>query len=213
MLFLFIYFGKNRRSGYGYARALYGSLGVGPLWTWARIVDDLTGFQDWFEANVDTFVATVGGYGNHRKYESLTQVGEVVTSYIHWVGDPPQHRPLFDQALTNAGNDPERAFAALYRSMQAVYRFGRIARFDYLNMAGKLGLADIQPDKAYFQNSSGPRQGAVLLFTPDNAKTPAKQLECKAAQLRDYLAVPFDVIEDALCNWQKSPDRFTPFRG
>jgi hypothetical protein len=213
MLFLFIHFGKHRRSGYGYARALYGSLGNGHAWTWTRIVDDLPGFQSWLDVNADALAATIGGYGNHRKYESITHLGDVVASYVRWVGTPPLHRPLFDQALVDAGNDPELAFAALYKSMRAVHRFGRIARFDYLSMAGKLGLADIQPDKAYFQDSSGPRRGAVLLFTPHDANTPASKLEEHAAQLRDYLAVPADVIEDALCNWQKTPDRFTPFRG
>lgn len=213
MLFLFIHFGKNRQVGYRYARALYGSLGVGPAWTWAQVVDNILGLQSWLDANAAALAATIGGYSNHRKYESLTQIGDVVDSYVRWVGDPPLHRPLFDQALADAGNDPEVAFAALYKSMRAVHRFGRIARFDYLSMAGKLGLADIQPDKAYFQDSSGPRRGAALLFTPHDAKTPAKQLERQAAGLRDYLAVPFDVIEDALCNWQKSPDRFMPFRG
>jgi hypothetical protein len=31
--------------------------------------------------------------------------------------------------------------------------------------------------------------------------------------LREELDVGFDVIEDALCNWQKSPAEFKPFRG
>jgi Alpha-glutamyl/putrescinyl thymine pyrophosphorylase clade 3 len=38
-------------------------------------------------------------------------------------------------------------------------------------------------------------------------------LEDSAAALGHCLDVTFDVLEDALCNWQKSPARFKPFRG
>ena len=38
-------------------------------------------------------------------------------------------------------------------------------------------------------------------------------LEAALTPLRAELNVGFDVLEDALCNWQKSPDEFKPFRG
>ncbi len=213
MLFLFIHFGKHRRTGYGYARAIYGGLGEGAPWTWARISSDLPGFRRWLQARAAIISSMAGAFGNHRKYESLSGVGEVVASYVQWVGNPPLHQVLFDRILGDGANDPEIAFATLFKSMIAVHRFGRIARFDYLSMAGKIGLVDIRPDKAYLQGSSGPRKGAAMLFTPHDLSTSCSELERHVAVLRDYLDVPFDVIEDALCNWQKSPDNFRPFRG
>ena len=33
------------------------------------------------------------------------------------------------------------------------------------------------------------------------------------AKIEDSLGVGYDVLEDALCNWQKSPSVFMPFRG
>jgi len=219
MLFLFVHFGKNLRSDYAYARAVYGALGTGPQWTWQRVATDLAGFRSWLHEHGDEVKRTGGGFGNHRKYESLDAwsgagTGAVVASYVAWVGDPPAHRRLFDDAVGAARSDPERAFHFLYGSMRKVHRFGRIGCFDYLSMAGKVGLADIQPGMAYFQDSSGPRKGAQLLFEPGAEKRlPSKTLEARAATFRGYLDVPFDVIEDALCNWQKSPTVFRPFRG
>lgn len=212
MLFLFVHFGKSRRRGYEYARAFYGRLGGQP-WTWTEVTENLSSLQTWLDNHTEDIKLTGGGFGNHRKREGVGGIGAVVASYVDWVGSPPVHRSRIDSLVTSAGNDPCRAFALLYDSMRAIYRFGRIACFDYLAMAGKLGLADVHPDKAYFQGSSGPRKGAALLFRGADVPTPATALEAEAAKLRDYLNQPFDVIEDALCNWQKSPDRFKPFRG
>lgn len=93
--------------------------------------------------------------------------------------------------------------------MRAVARFGRTARFDYLTMLGKLGLAAIEPAFAYLENSTGPIRGARLLFGADEtAAIPERWL----VELDAKLSVGMQVLEDALCNWQKSPARFVPFR-
>jgi len=48
--------------------------------------------------------------------------------------------------------------------MNDVERFGRTAKFDYLTMVGKLGLAAIEPGSTYMQGATGPLKGARLLF-------------------------------------------------
>ena len=93
--------------------------------------------------------------------------------------------------------------------MTAVKRFGRTARFDYLTMIGKLGLGNIQPGSAYLLESTGPLKGARLLFGPATRAT----LETLTVQLGNRLDVGMQVMEDSLCNWQKSPGIFKPFRG
>ena len=60
------------------------------------------------------------------------------------------------------------------------------------------------------QGSTGPLKGARLLFG-ENATSAA--LDPRLVELGAELGVGMQVIEDALCNWQKSPDRFVPFRG
>jgi hypothetical protein len=220
LIFLLTHFGKHRRARWRYVREVYGALGARAQWTWERVTADVDAFRQWLDANQLRLndPAQPHGFGNHRKYESLAGwteagTGSVVASYVAWVGEPPHHRIRFDE-VTGSQTGAAAAFDALYRSMQAVHRFGRLARFDYLSMVGKIGLADICPGRAYLRNSTGPLKGARLLFqaTRQADMSPA-MLEQHAATLRDYLGVTFDVLEDALCNWQKEPSEFSRFRG
>ena len=81
-------------------------------------------------------------------------------------------------------------------------------------MLGKLGLANIEPARPYLNSATGPLFGALLLFTGTTAKSvkPA-ELEKWVIELDETLNVGMQVLEDSLCNWQKSPDRFVSFRG
>lgn len=81
-------------------------------------------------------------------------------------------------------------------------------------MLGKLGLAAIEPDSTYMTGSSGPISGARLLFAGDaKAQLPAGNLDQWLVDLDARLGVGMQVLEDALCNWQKSPSEFKAFRG
>ncbi len=221
LVFLRTHFGRHRRAGWRYVREIYGALSSGEPWTWRRVTADVNGFRNWVDAYQPHSVkpAIPHGFGNHRKYESLAGwtdagTGSVVASYIDWVGDPPQHEYRFRAALAEAESDPQGAFDILYRSMNVIRRFGRLARFDYLSLIGKIGLASVHPGKAYLQGSTGPLRGAQLLFQPpEEPNLTVAAFEDRTATLRAHLGVTFDVIEDALCNWQKSPDQFRPFRG
>jgi Alpha-glutamyl/putrescinyl thymine pyrophosphorylase clade 3 len=98
--------------------------------------------------------------------------------------------------------------------MSEVKRFGRLAKFEYLTMLGKLGLAPLESPSAYLNGATGPLQGARLLFAGDrHAKLSAKTLDSYLIKLDEHVQVGMQVLEDALCNWQKSPDKFRPFRG
>lgn len=89
-----------------------------------------------------------------------------------------------------------------------------MAKFDYLAMLGKLGLADIEPTSTYVRESTGPLLGARLLFRGDREnKADDKQLDGWLVELGGDLGVGQQVIEDAICNWQKSPAKFLAFRG
>jgi hypothetical protein len=100
--------------------------------------------------------------------------------------------------------------------MDSVVSFGRTARFDYLAMVGKLGLGAIEPGSAYIRESTGPLLGAKLLFKNNRQATVrGAVLDDWLVELDAKLGVEFglQVLEDSLCNWQKNPDRFVPFRG
>ena len=220
MLFLFVHFGRHRAAGWRYAASVYGRLGSGGRWDWASVSSDVTGFRNWLDANAARVRGTgPHGFGNHRKYESLsgwsnTGTGAAVASYVDWVGPTSTHLPKFEAARTFASGDSSAAYDTLFQSMSSVRRFGRTARFDYLSMTGKLGLADVSPGRAYLVGSTGPLRGARLLFgSSGDREYSAQALDERLIELNEYLAMGFDVLEDALCNWQKSPALFRPFRG
>jgi hypothetical protein len=217
LVFLFVHFGKHAKAGWRYAREVYGRLGDGGRWDWATTSVDPAAFRAWLDAHQGELMraGVPRGFGNHRKYESLDAytengTGATIESYVTWVRPSRTHREMMERACLQAAGDPGQAFDNLYQSMEAVKRFGRTARFDYLTMIGKLGLARIEPPSTYMQGSTGPVRGAGLLFGVDAS---AAVLDGRLVQLNAELGVGMQVLEDALCNWQKSPARFIPFRG
>ena len=146
-------------------------LGGTDRWDWDRVSGEPAGFRAWLAANQNTLKSDgiVRRFGNHRKYQSLEDhkpngTGAAVQSYVAWVDPARTHDELFRDALAAASGDGRQAFATLYRSMTAVVSFGRTAKFDYLTMIGKLGLAPIEPDSTYMIGATGPLDGARLLF-------------------------------------------------
>jgi hypothetical protein len=217
LVFLFVHFGRNPRAGWRYAREIYGGLGQGTRWDWVHVRNNPDGFREWLNDHQDDLKrkGVPRGFGNHRKYESLNAyssngTGAAVESYVAWVAPPRTHLELMHQACGEANGDPRRAFDILYRSMKVVARFGRTARFDYLTMIGKLKLAPIEPGSTYMQGATGPLDGARMLF---GSRKNAQTLDAWLVDLDAQLNVGMQVLEDALCNWQKSPSKFRPFRG
>ena len=99
--------------------------------------------------------------------------------------------------------------------MDKVKQFGRLGKFDFLTTIAKLNLAPITPGKAYFYGATGPSVGANLLFTGNKSGTlNHRQLENKVAKLAAFFGHPFimQIIEDSLCNWQKSPSQYVQFK-
>ena len=220
LVFLFVHFGKHARGGWRYLKDVYGSLGKGPLWTWSRISGDPRMFREWLAENVSEIKGNScpGGFGNHRKYQSLDACGEfgtgsAIESYVKWIGQSISQQDLFMHFCAQASGDSHEAFELLYRSMNSVASFGRTAKFDYLAMIGKLDLAPIEPGAAYLSGSTGPIKGAKLLYCETTiAKISSKKLDGWLQDLNASLQVGMQPLEDALCNWQKSPEEFKAFR-
>ena len=120
------------------------------------------------------------------------------------------------QLIEQAGQpdqDPYATFDALYEQMD-VPRFGRTAKFDFLTMVSKVGLASIEPQHPYLIGATGPQRGAKLLVANDpTAPIEVAILSDVVVRLGRALSVGMQVMEDALCNWQKSQFAYAPFRG
>ena len=220
LVFLFVHFGKHAKGGWRYLKETYGSLGIGNNWTWNRTSANPADFRAWLDANLAEIKrhGVPGGFGNHRKYQSLDAyskngTGSAVETYVAWIDPPQTHQELFTNYCKEALDDPRQAFHLLFRSMNDVVSFGRTAKLDYLAMVGKLGLAPIEPKSTYMQGSTGPSTGARLLFCGNVQSIGSNiQFDQWLQELDKLLKVGMQVLEDALCNWQKSPEVFKPFR-
>ena len=218
LVFLFVHFGRNAHGGgWRYAREVYGALGGAERWHWETTSANPEGFRAWLNANQNELRrdGVPGGFGNHRKRQSLDALhphgtGSAFVTYVNWVGPARGHQELIRQALQEANGNPRTAFQGLYESMADVASFGRLAKFDYLTMLGKLGLAQIEPGSPYLVNGGAPLRGARLLF--GNGGSVRDQNDW-TVQLGDHLGLGMQVMEDSLCNWQKNPDQFVRFRG
>lgn len=221
LTFLGVQFGKHMTDGWALCRAVYGRLDAGPTSTWAASSADVNDLCTWIEAHAEQI--KVGPprrrFGNHRKYESLATTGNrgtptTIRTYVDWVGSAGGHSSLLNNATSVAAGDKYKAFDALYRAMDKVASFGRLAKFDYLSMLGKLGAAPIAAGSTYVRDSTGPLKGASLLFGGSSSSPPAASvMDVWLRELAEDLGVTMQDMEDAVCNWQKSPHKYTAFRG
>src|SRR5690606_32849619 len=120
-----------------------------------------------------------------------------VADYLAWIG-PAGHEAFFANAVRAAGNNPHTIFDHLYATL-SVNSFGRLAKFDYLSLIGRYGLAPIAAGSAYLEGATGPGRGVRLLFdgNPMSA-TSNLTLQGKLDDLDAQLNVGMEVMEDAL---------------
>lgn len=221
LVFLATHFGKHGVDGWRLARDIYGKLGQSSLWNWATISANPNDFKVWLTANevalTDRSVSR--RFSNHRKYESLRAtsnkgIAAVFASYVTWVAPPRTHNDIIRQTHKVVGQHPETVFETLYHSMNSVQRFGRLGKFDFLTMLGKLGIAPIEPGSTFLTGATGPLAGARLLFGGwTDASLSARALDVKLIDFSRKTGLGMQVLEDSLCNWQKSPDVYISFRG
>ncbi len=180
-------------------------------WSWERVVNSFDEFSRWvskFHQELGS-LRSCAGFGNHRKYESLGRVSRAARSYIKWVEGHGGHAVL----LAPASGDGQ-TFEELYLSLGEVVSFGRTGRFDYLVLLARVGLLNDWPRRPYLRGATGPLKGARLLVAGDPCcDLRIDDLESVIIDLSVQLKVGCDVLEDAICNWQKSPLRLVRFRG
>jgi hypothetical protein len=215
LVFLFVTYGKGKRTGWRLIRDVYGHLGHGGRWDWASVSVNPAAMAAWIVANGEALwpLGTPRPFGAHRQHETIAPSARTVETYAIWIG-MPGHRAKFVAAAAANGANLHRTFDTLYHDMDQVHRYGRLAKFDYLTMLGKLNLAPIEPGSTYMTGATGPVSGARLLFAADRkANLTPRWLDEQLVSLDAYLSVGMQVLEDALCNWQKNPTKFTHFIG
>lgn len=216
LVYLATHFGKHKTDGWNLTEDFYGRFGQGGVWDWASASQDPMAISQWLEAIYPQVTSTGRSrrFGNHRKFETLKPgpkgTGHAVATYIEWVKVHGSHQALIGDVQRRVGQNPKDAFACLYDDLDAVAKLGRLGKFDLLCNLSNLLIAPILADKAYIAQSTGPKAGAQLLF--GNGLSVA-QLETACAELAGHLDVSPQAVEDAICNWQKSPANYIYFRG
>ncbi len=216
LVFLLTHFGKNKYSGWQLVKDVYGQMEQG-VFDWHQAVNNPQALGVWIDQQQTTLKARGGNFGNHRKYQSLdnNHTGRTISSYIEWIGPANLHSVKFLQLEPDNAN-PKLRFNTFYKNMKYVHGFGRTAIFDYLTMLGKLNLVDVEPDSVYMIGATGPFDGGNLLFTGNKEGHLSRiQLNDLLATLDRQLNIPFgmQILEDAICNWQKNPARYVYFNG
>ena len=163
LIFLATHFGQHGRHKWRMLRDVYSGLGVG-TWTWARVSADPQQFRTWLQQNVQNIR---GAFGNHRKYETLNPASNngtatVIESFVQCFAPSPS-RWFAATLVRSVGNDPHVLFDKSYNRL-TIARFGRLAKFDFLALLGRLDLAPISPGSAYLTGATGPLRGARLLI-------------------------------------------------
>ncbi len=216
LVYLATHFGKHKTDGWNLTEDFYGRFEQGGIWDWATASQDPSAIPRWFEDNYPhvTSIGRSRRFGNHRKYETLkpgpTGTGHALATYIEWVLGYGSHQKLITYAQSRVGQNPKDVFAFLYNDLQSVSRLGRLGKFDLLCNLSNLLIAPILADRPYIMGSTGPVDGAKLLFGNDLS---VRELDNECAALATHLDVSPQVIEDALCNWQKSPEKYIYFKG
>lgn len=222
LIFLSTHFGKSIKTKWKLCRDIYSGLGT-KTWTWASITDDFEEFENWFKRETHglSLKSKERQYGNHRKYETLKDnsrrsIPKVFKSYIDFIGKTNSHTARFAEAESLA-KTPEALFELLYSNMNSVTSFGRTAKFDYLTMLRKMDLLNLEPGHLFLSGSTGPIKGCRLLFNNNRGNGDSVAvLNEKLSSLSNILPIGFlrmQVLEDSLCNWQKSPSVYNYFGG
>lgn len=216
LVYLATHCGKHKFDGWNLTEDIYGKFEQGGIWDWQASKNNPDAITEWFN-EIYPEVTSAGRsrrFGNHRKYETLKPgrkgTGHALKSYILWINEYGSHQEMIASAQKDVGQNPQNVFKFMYKELDKVSKMGRLGKFDFLCNLSNLQISPILPDKAYISDATGPLSGAKMLFGGGLNKP---ELETACAALATQLSVSPQVIEDALCNWQKSTQEYIYFRG
>lgn len=200
--FLTTHFGLDAKNTIG---QFYRKFGEG-LWNWESIYENANSIRNWLISNEKGFKPL--RFGNHRKFETKDPnnpngTPAVIQSFVEWVQKTGDGRPYQALCVVSQANTPEERFDRLYRGISLI-RFGRTAKFDFLCLLGNLGILKISPPHCYLDESTGPKGGALLMVEGKIKGRVTANIEEIIRRLWLTLGIPVEVMEDALCNWQKA---------
>jgi hypothetical protein len=206
IIYLATYFGKSNKSHWElFNRACFRQ--DQSLIKFEKIEEDL---DDYFNYLLSFEFFEGCSYSNHRKYIAKKFMGdkglfrsiEYLVNHIH-----------------SYSSDNEMKFHEMYLLSQKIPNFGRLGGFDFTSALVKCRLNVKEPKSMYANHSSGPLQGLKLLLKlTKNNISKASQVQL-SLDLMDWffdnskIFMVGQVLEDAICNWQKNTVKYIRYTG
>lgn len=202
LIFLTTHFGEDAAES---IRNFYGKFGKG-CWDWESVYTDPDAVRKWMVSNEERVKSLK--FGNHRKYRtnnpnSPIGTAAVIRSFVEWVDQKGQGSPYRALLNISQADTPENKFDKAYHEI-SLKQFGRTGKFDFLCLLGNLNILEASPPHCYLVGSTGPKNGALKMLTGKSNGPVTNKIAETIEQLRKHLSVAAEVMEDALCNWQKS---------
>ena len=206
LIYLATYFGKSESSGWNlFLRAAFD--GNNQFILFEKIEADIEKYFRYLES-FDFFENA--NFSNHRKFTKKALDGEkgFFRSMTYLV-----------ENIEDFCNSEKIEFHEMYKMAIEIPNFGRLASFDFTSSSVKCGLKVNEPQSMYASHSTGPLQALGLLLRLCNREvTRQSQIE-----LSNHLVQWFNentdifmvgqVLEDAICNWQKNPRKYIYYKG
>lgn len=158
--------------------------------------------------SIDLFEGTK--FSNHRKYtkKSLNGSKGLINSMNFMI-----------ENMEEFNRKQKITFSEFYKLSHKIPGFGRLASFDFTSTMAKCELNVEQPLSMYANNSTGPLKGLFLLLSVTKNSTShqdqidlSEKLTCWFLN-NSHIFMVAQVLEDAICNWQKSPIHYERYFG
>lgn len=205
-VYLATYFGKSNRSKWTlFNRASYRANGT--LITLEEILENREDYFSYLET-INLFDGT--RFSNHRKYTKKE---------LHGNKGLIQSINYFLDHIDEFSNDDNIEYDIIYKRALNIPNFGRMAAFDFTSSLCKCNLHVNEPTSMYHENSTGPLSALKdLLRLAGKVNSKANQIELGNNLLTWFrgnseIFMVAQVLEDAICNWQKSHRTYQRYFG
>lgn len=206
-IYLATYFGKSDTSNWKlFNNAVFREDGT--LIDLESILENREEYFDYLRS-FDFFKETK--YSNHRKYIAKSLDGDrgVLRSMDYFL----------DNINDFACSDPTD-FHLVYKKSHKIPNFARMGAFDFTSSLCKCNLNIKDPESMYLEGSTGPLKALkdMLKLSGLNKSSKAEQISFGNELLNWFMEnsdieIAAQVIEDAICNWQKSPNHYERYFG
>ncbi|HRH49314.1 MAG TPA: hypothetical protein PLP23_11235 [Panacibacter sp.] len=206
ILYTATYFGKSNKSKWElFNRATFSTNGS------IMLFEDIKKTLEHYFKYLSSFDFFDGcEYSNHRKFTAKRLTGDkgVFQSMEYLVKNIDQYSV-----------DKKMDFHSMYILAQKIPNFGRLAAFDFSSSLVKCGLNIEEPQSMYAEHSTGPLDalGLLLRLTKNDSSSKAK-IKLSYDLMKWFIEntrifMTGQVLEDAICNWQKNTSSYLKYSG